>query len=169
MPAPSIRRLVALVAVGAATLAVSACGDDSSGQTASSRESDVYAAILVTVAADEPPADATPILYVAPLANEKAIPLQVQVSVVDALASEATVRFVDDADQAIDQEADGAPVFDDAVLVRLGAVPPDGATVRVPGELYRTETDTSPVEYDLSETESGWVVTSSTTPTAAAS
>jgi hypothetical protein len=169
VPRPSIRRLVALVAVGAATLVASACGDDSNGQNRSSRESDVYAAILIAVAADEPPADATPILYVAPLANEKAIPLQVQVSVVNALASDATVRFVDDADQAIDQEADGAPVLNDALLVRLGAVPPDGASVRVPGELYRTETDTSPVVYDVSETANGWVVKTATTQTAAAS
>ena len=157
------------MAVGAATLSVSACGDDASGQTTSSRESDVYAAILTTVAADEPPADATPILYVAPLGNEKAIPLQVQVSVVDALAKDATVRFVDDADQAIDQEADGAPVIDDAVLVRLGAVPPDGASMRVPGELYRTASDTSPVVYEVSETADGWVVKSATTPATSAS
>ena len=148
---------------------LASCGDDSGGQNTSSRESDVYAAILTTVAAEEPPADETPILYVAPLGNEKAIPLDVQVSVVDAMAKLATVRFVDDADQAIDQEADGAPVIDDALLVRLGAVPPDGTTVRVPGELYRTETDTSPVEYEVSETANGWVVKSTATPPATAS
>ncbi len=155
--------------MGAATLVVSACGDDSSGQNTSSRESDVYAAILITVAADQPPADATPILYVAPLANEKAIPLQVQVSVVDALASDATVRFVDDADQAIDQEVDGAPVLNDALLVRLGAVPPDGASVQVPAELYRSETDTSSVLYNVRETANGWVVKGFATPSASAS
>ncbi len=129
----------------------------------------MYTAILVTVAAAEPHAEETPIVYVAPLGNEKPIPLDVQVSVVDAIADDAVVRFVDEADQAIDKDAEDAPVLDDAVLVRLGAVPPDGATVTVPGELYRTQSETSPVEYKVTETADGWVVMSATTPASSSS
>ncbi len=138
---------------------ISACGDDDGGQDTSSREADVYAAILVDVASAEPHTESTPIVYVAPLGNEKPIPLDVQVSVVDAVADTAVVRFVDEADQAINKDDDGAPVIDDAVLVRLGAVPPDGPTVSVPGELYHTQSDASPVEYKVTETSDGWVVT----------
>ncbi len=159
----SVRR-VAVVAVLAAAVLLAACGDDDGGaQDTSSRESDVYAAILGTVAASEPHVDETPIIYVAPLGNDKPIPLDVQVSVVDAVADDAVVRFVDEADQAIDQEDDGEPVIDDAVLVRLGAVPPDGRTVNVPGEVYHTKSDTSVVEYKVTQTADGWVVTSPAT------
>ena len=69
-------------------------------------------------------------------------------------------HFNEPADQAINKDDDGAPVIDDAVLVRLGAVPPEGPTVSVPGELYHTQSDTSPVEYKVMETPDGWVVTS---------
>lgn len=159
VPLPSIRPqfLVALACV--ALLVTSACGDDDGGQDTSARESDVYAAILVDVASTEPHTESTPIVYVAPLGNEKPIPLDVQVSVVDSVADTAVVRFVDEADQAINKDDDGAPVIDDAVLVRLGAVPPEGGpTVSVPGELYHTEVDALPVEYKVTETPDGWVV-----------
>jgi hypothetical protein len=155
----SIRRGAVVALVGAALLSPAACGDDDESPDSSSRDSDVYTAILDTVAADEPVEDEeTPILYVAPLGNEKPMPLDVQVSVVDATADVAVVRFVDEAEQAIDQDGDGEPVIDDAVLVSLGSVPPDGSSVHVPGELYRTAADTSAVEYEVSETPDGWVV-----------
>ena len=77
---------------------------------------------------------------------------------VDAIADVAVVRFVDEAEQAIDQDGEGEPVLDDGLLVSLGSVPPDGSSVHVPGELYRTAADTSAVEYEVNETADGWVV-----------
>ena len=168
MSAATIRRLVAFLVVGAAALTVSSCGDDSSGKDTSSRESDVYAAIVTSVAAAETADESTPIVYVAPLGNEKPIPLNVQVAVVDSVADAAVLRFVDKADQAINQDDDTEPVIDDAVLVRLGAVPESGATVNVPGELYRTKADASPVVYVVNETPDGWVVASTEAPAASA-
>ncbi len=101
-------------------LGVSSCGDDSSGKDTASRESDVYAAIVTSVAAAETVDESTPIVYVAPLGNEKPIPLNVQVAVVDSVADAAVLRFVDKADQAINQDDATEPVIDDAVLVRSG-------------------------------------------------
>ena len=85
--------------------------------------------------------DETPIVYVTPFPNEKPIPLDVQVGVVDAVADNATVRFVDEEDQAIDKGAEGEPVVDDGVLVRIGTVPEEGTTVTVPAELYHSDND----------------------------
>ncbi len=164
MSAASIRRLVAFLAVGAAAITVSSCGDDSGGKDTSSRESDVYAAIVGDVAAAETAGESTPVVYVAPLGNEKPIPLSVQVAVVDSVADAAVVRFVDKADQAINQSDDSRPVLDDAVLVRLGEVPESGVTVNVPGELYRTKADASPVVFLVNETANGWVVASTKAP-----
>ena len=168
MLAATIRRLVAFLVVGATTLTVSSCGDDSSGKDTSSRESDVYAAIVTSVAAAETADESTPIVYVAPLGNEKPIPLNVQVAVVDSVADAAVLRFVDKADQAINQDDDTEPVIDDAVLVRLGAVPESGASVNVPGQLYRTKADAEPVVYVVNETANGWVVASTKAPAGSA-
>jgi hypothetical protein len=159
MQAGVIFRGAGVALVSAALLATAACGDDDETSGASSRDSDVYTAILDNVAAEQPVEDEEmPILYVAPLGNEKPFPLDVQVSVVDATADLAVVRFVDEAEQAIDKDGDGEPVIDDGVLVSLGSVPPEGASVHVPGELYRTAADTSAVEFEVSETTDGWVV-----------
>ena len=159
MKVGAISRGAVVALVSAALVATSACGDDDETPDSSSRDSEVYTAILDNVAADQPVEDEeTPIVYVAPLGNEKPIPLDVQVSVVDAIADLAVVRFVDEAEQAIDQDGEGEPVLDDAVLVSLGSVPPDGSSVHVPGELYRTAADSSAVEYEVSQTADGWVV-----------
>jgi hypothetical protein len=166
----SIRQGAVVALVGAALLATVACGDDDETSDSSSRDSDVYSAILDTVAAAEPAEDEeTPLLYVAPLGNEKPMPLDVQVSVVDATAEVAVVRFVDEVEQAIDQDGDGEPVIDDGVLVILGSVPPDGSSVHIPGELYRSAADTALVEYEVSETADGWVVIQARPATEAAS
>ena len=128
-----------------ALVILASCGDDGgSGDDTSSRDSDVYAAIVRSVAADQPHEDdETPIVYVTPFPNEKPIPLDVQVGVVDAVADNATVRFVDEEDQAIDKGAEGEPVVDDGVLVRIGTVPEEGTTVSGAGASCTTATTTS--------------------------
>jgi hypothetical protein len=161
----SLRRWVALLLVGAAVLTVSSCGDDGGSRSdSSSRESDVYAAIVRAVAADEPQEEGQkPIVYVTPFPNDKAIPLDVQVSVVDSIADDVVVRFVDDEDQAINKDAEDQPVIDDAVLVRVGPVPVQGTTVTVPAELYIDANHITPTEYEVTEGADGWVATEQST------
>ena len=164
MPVPSFSRFVACLVI--VTLAVlTSCGDDGgSGEDTSSRDSDVYAAIVRTVAAGEPhEEEQKPIVYVTPFPNDKPIPLDVQVGVVDGVADDAVVRFVDEEDQAIDKDAEGAPVLDDAVLVRIGTVPPQGTTVTVAAELYHNDNDITPTEYQVTEGPDGWVATAKST------
>jgi len=160
VPRVSFSRFVASVGMTALVILAS-CGDDGgSGDDTSSRESDVYAAIVRSVAADEPhEEDETPIVYVTPFPNEKPIPLDVQVGVVDAVAEDATVRFVDEEEQAIDKDAEGEPVVDDGVLVRIGTVPEEGTTVTVPAELYHTANDIVPTEYEVTEGTDAWTAT----------
>ena len=124
----------------------------------------MYAAIVRSVAASEPvEAEQTPIVYVTPFPNDKAIPLDVQVGVVDAVADDAVVRFVDKEDQAINKDSENQSVIDDAVLVRLGPVPPQGTTVTVAAELYRDENDITPTEFKVTEGPDGWVATATST------
>ncbi|HTN80634.1 MAG TPA: hypothetical protein VMK16_13230 [Acidimicrobiales bacterium] len=163
MPDLSIPRLV--VCIGITLAVLTSCGDDSGSNTdASSREADVYAAIVRTVGASEPnDSEQKPIVYVTPFPNDKSIPLDVQVSVVDAVADDVVVRFVDDEDQAIDKDSENQSVIDDAVLVRVGPVPPDGTTVTVPAELYTDENTIMPTEYEVTEGPDGWVATQKST------
>jgi len=163
VPGLSFSRVV--VCIGIALALLTSCGDDSgSSQDTSSRESDVYAAIVRTVGASEPgDGEQKPIVYVTPFPNDKPIPLDVQVSVVDAVADDVVVRFVDDEDQAIDKDSENQSVIDDAVLVRLGPVPEQGTTVTVPAELYHDENNIMPTEYEVTQGSDGWVATQKST------
>jgi hypothetical protein len=164
VPGVSFSRFAAFVGMTALVILAS-CGDDGgSGDDTSSRDSDVYAAIVRSVAADQPhEEDETPIVYLTPFPNEKPIPLDVQVGVVDAVADNATVRFVDEEDQAIDKGAEGEPVVDDGVLVRIGTVPEEGTTVTVPAELYHSDNDIVPTEYQVTEGTDSWTATEKST------
>ena len=128
----------------------------------------MYAAIVTDVAGAEAADESTPIVYVTPLGNEKPISLTVQVAVVDSVADDGSVRFVDKAEQAINQDEDAEPVIDDAVLVRLGEVPESGASVNVPGELYHTKADAEPVGLCREREANGQVVTSTKAPAGSA-
>lgn len=85
-----------------------------------------------------PPAldpDEHPVVYVVPV-NGEALPLDVQVSVIDALSEVGDVRFVDDVEAAVDEESSDQPPRDEGMLVGLGRFSADAPyTVRV--ELYR--------------------------------
>ena len=165
VPRVSFPRLLVCVAV-AALVFMAACGDDSgsSGEGKSSRESNVYAAIVVAVAADEPHDEETkPVVYVSPFPNDKPIPLDVQVSVVDSVADNAVVRFVDKEEQAINKDSDNQSVIDEGVLVRIGPVPEQGTTVTVPAELYHDENTIMPTEFKVTEGPNGWVATQQST------
>lgn len=127
---------------GAAVLAVSACS--TSPGSSDERTAGVYAAVIRAVA-EEAPADFTAleghgdrVVYAGPLDDEVGIPLEVQVAVVEALREDdyATVRFVDDREEAIDTDDTAEPVLEDGVLVLLGEVPENGTPLAVDVRLY---------------------------------
>jgi hypothetical protein len=146
-----------VAALAAVALALVACGDDKK-RVDGSRESDVVSAIVQSVARDVGRVDdQTPVVFVAPFADNKPMDLGVQVAVVENVKKDATVRFVDDFDEAIDHDSDLEPVLDHGVLLRLGAVPETGNDVRVPAERYRSANDGSALEFSVRKVADTWV------------
>jgi hypothetical protein len=153
----SRRRLTLVGVIVAVALALVGCSSGKKG-TDSSRESDVVSAIVQSVARDlNRMDDSTPVVFVAPLGNNKPMALAVQVAVVTNVEKDATVRFVDDFDEAIDHGSDGEPVLEDGVLLRLGPIPKTGNQVQVPAERYRSASDGSVLDFAVSKVAETWV------------
>src|SRR5437764_928345 len=88
-----------------ATLLV-ACGG-ASAKEGDTKPADVYSAVLKQLV--PPTADKSDhVVYVTPFADQKGFTLETQVAVISDLSDEATVRFVDDIAEAVD-DAPGAP------------------------------------------------------------
>ena len=128
--------------VAASLVMLTACG--SSGAAApddgDQRVAAVYRAVILAIADPQPNDEHKPVVFVAPRPDAKTIPITVQAPVVDGLADEVSVRFVDDDKEAIDGTVDGAPVKEEGVLLRLGPVAA-GDPVEVTADRYRTLTD----------------------------
>jgi hypothetical protein len=79
-----------------------------------------------------------PNVFVASL--DEPLALDEQVAVIDALGDGYDVKFVDDDDAAIDENAEGRPPRDDGLLIGIGTLPIEPPfVVRV--EVYRSEVD----------------------------
>ncbi|HEX6312915.1 MAG TPA: hypothetical protein VF152_14980 [Acidimicrobiia bacterium] len=109
-------------------LAVASCDDGDPGTR--SHDAEVYAAVIRALAPDPPGAPVEELdrtVFVGPADDEVDISIGVQASVVDDLEEFATIRFVDDEEEAIgDDELE--TVINDGVLVLLGPVPPGTPT-----------------------------------------
>lgn len=128
-----------LTILGTVTLAAGAC---STGSSEDERAAAVYVAVIRAVA-DEGPGDFEPddgyddrVVYAGPL-GEATIPLAVQEIVVNDLrdADFATIRFVDDRDEAVRSDRTDEPVLEDGVLVLVDEVP-DGDSLELTAERY---------------------------------
>jgi hypothetical protein len=89
--------------------------------------------------------------------DEVDITAAVPVGVVTALAAGANVRFIADYEDALDSDADGAPVRDDGTLVGLGPVSEGLVTADLTADRYLSERET--VIYEVSVERSGGVWT----------
>ena len=157
-----LRTLTSLAAI---TLAVVSCGSD--GADATDRDADVYVSVIRALAPEpaergrpQPPdtvGELDRVVYAGPLDEEEPIPLEVQAAVVEQLVDFATVRFVDERAEAIDDRDAGAPVLEDGVLVLLGPVPA-GTSPSVDAERYVDARDASRVRVDLEATDGEWQV-----------
>lgn len=155
-------RLVASVLVTTMLLAAG-CGDDDtpSPPDPNERLTDIYAAAIEAIAADAtdlPGEDDDPLTVFVAEHEEAEISADVQVGVVAALESWATVRFIDSLDEAVDRDEDGAPVRGEGILVGLGEVGDGEATATLVADRYEGEGTT--VVYDLELTRRGgeWTV-----------
>jgi hypothetical protein len=96
--------------------------------------------MILAVAGGRSADEAPPVVFAVPRSDAKPIALPVQAAIVDDLADEVAVRFVDDDNEAIDGTVDDRPVKE-GVLLRLGPVPPTGDPVEVTADRYLTMTD----------------------------
>jgi hypothetical protein len=120
----------------ACVVAAGACGEGAA-KARDDRTAAVYVAVLQEVLGPLPETNHK-VVYVAPFADQKSLPLETQAAVIADLKDQATVRFVDAVSEAVDAEASGAPAKDGVVVV-LGPVPSTGSTVEVDAERYESE------------------------------
>jgi hypothetical protein len=155
-----LRRLTSLLAI---VFAVTSCGSDGAGAT--DREADVYVALIRALAPLEP-AERVPsretdeldrVVFAGSLDEQQAISLEVQAAVVEQLEEFATVRFVDERVEAIDETEDREPVLDHGVLILLGRVP-SGPTPSVDAERYVDSEDSVHVRVTLERPNGDWEV-----------
>jgi hypothetical protein len=145
-----------LLLVPSLVLLIVACGDGN-GSNADDRVSAIYATtIRAVVADDEPDAESDVPVFVAPADPEAPISLGVQAGVVDQLHDFATIRFVDEPSEAIDEDDPARPVVEEGVLVTLGAVPERGDNVTVMAERYQTADSTRTFRVQLERADSTW-------------
>ncbi len=133
-----IRPLLAILALAAL---VGACTDDtSSADDPVQREVDIYSAVIRSVASQDRPdlAADTPdvVVFVAPR-DDAEISLDVQLGVVLDLEEWATIRFIDEFEEAILTSEPNQPVRDDGVLINLGGIPEGTTEVRVVADRYQ--------------------------------
>jgi hypothetical protein len=154
---------VALVALAAGVLA--GCSDDGGAvETPDERTIAVYTRVLKWVLAEHVPVrpaeeEDLPVIYVVGGSGVE-IGTDVQAAVVKNLLDEATVRFADEREEAIDDSLEQLPVRDEGVLVVLPPVPEEGRSVDMPVEVYVDEADDTTWELNVARLGSVWSVRS---------
>jgi hypothetical protein len=180
--------ITALAAVVSSALLVglSACGSDDDGkETYTVEPHEVYLAVIhweldrradsvevpaVPDASTDGTTDSTdvdddlPVVYVA-AADGSAIGANVQATVAHATVDEATVRFADAHDEALEMDDETQPVKDDGVLLSVAPIPPDAEQqrrVEVEVTVYRSLNDQESWLVSIDATGDGAIITSST-------
>ena len=134
------RSVSGLVSVSLALGVLAACaGGGDAGSPDEARVAAIYGAVILAFAGGHSADQPLPVVFVAPRPDAKPIPLGVQAAVVDELASDVSVRFVDDDSEATDSAVDSRPVKE-GVLLRLGPVAA-GDPIEVTADRYRALTD----------------------------
>jgi hypothetical protein len=133
------RHALALVAL--LLLTATSCTDDANGSAdPNQRLIDIYAVAIQTVAVHERPDfsgqdELDVVVYVAGREGVD-IALDVQLGVVLALEDWASIRFIDEFDEAIASGEPDQPVRDGGVLIGLGDVPDGTASVELIADRY---------------------------------
>ena len=145
--APALLALVALVACA---------GRGDAGSSEEARLAAIYSsAVILAVEDDHPAGEEPPVVFVVPRPDAKPIPLAVQAAVVDRLAGQVSVRFVDKDDEATDNEADGRPVKE-GFLLRLGPVAATGDPIEIVVDRYLSMTAQERLELSVHSEGDGW-------------
>jgi hypothetical protein len=146
---------LAFLCVAALAVLTTACGS-SAAKAKDSSTADAYTAVLKHLMPAPNPDEDKQVVYVAPFANQKAIALETQVDVIDALTEVATVRFVDELSEAVEGDAPGAPAKG-AEVVLLGPLVTTGSVTELEAQRYTSETDQVRYRFRVSSTaDGGW-------------
>jgi hypothetical protein len=119
-------------------LVVASCGADH--KPANERAIAIYTATIRAMLTE--PGGPTPTstirvpVFVVAADERSPISLDVQAGVVDQLHGFATIRFVDERSEAIDEADPRKRVHQDGVLIALGKIPPGHATVAIEAQRY---------------------------------
>jgi len=149
---------LALLCVAALALLAAACGS-SAAKAKDSSTADAYTAVLKHLMPPPDPNEDKQVVYVAPFANQKAITLETQVDVIDALTALATVRFVDELSEAVQDDAPGSPAKGSEVVL-LGPLVTTGSVTEVEAQRYASETDQVRYRFRVTSTaDGGWEAT----------
>ena len=127
-----------------ALVALTGCGDDTDGgATPAQVDAQAYVAAVSWFADRAPPPEDDELLAVFLDGLVDDLPIEVQVEVLDLLEDELDVRFIDDDEEAVEEELEGAPVRKEGLLLRLGPLVEreDGTEVDV--ERYEGEDEAS--------------------------
>lgn len=150
-----------------ALVALTACSSSGgSPPTPVDRTVDVYEGIVRWTIGGLPSPPTTgveklPIVYVIAVDGDP-IAADSQVEIVRDLKDDATVRFADQRDEAIDDGVEGEPVRDGGILVLVGPVEDGTVPVDVDITLYRTASDERPMRLRLERRGEDWVVATAT-------
>lgn len=143
-----------VVALGL-SLALASAACDPSTETGE-REAAAYTGLVKTVVGPEPFAELDDprdlVVWIYPLGDDP-IDLDVQVEVLERLDDFATVRFVDEFVEAIDEDETAMPVLEGGVVVGLGPLRQDFSRARI--ERYESDVD-EPRRFTASHEDDGW-------------
>jgi hypothetical protein len=149
-----VRRTAVLAASVVALLA--AC---SGGSSTGDRTADIYSAVIRAVLEDAShPLNVSSgtSVFVAPADARSPIPLEVQADIVEQLHQLATLRFVDERAEAIDDTSPTQTVDDGGVLVTLGRIPNGASVVTIRAERYLDATHTLVYRVTLKRVKTQW-------------
>jgi hypothetical protein len=141
-----MRLTTALMVVGL----LSGCTDGGEREDAE-RDAAIYRSVIVDVVersgVDLDGGEDLPVLFLEALGPD-GIPLGVQVEVVGHFVERYEIRFIDDLDEAVDEELPGLPVQEGSLLIGLGDLDV-GRTTEVHCEIYLRADDVRGFGYTL--------------------
>jgi len=149
-----VRRTLVLTAT--VVVAVTAC--TGGGSNTSARPAVIYSAVIRAVLADtsHPNISSDTSVFVVADDERSPTPLEVQADIVEELHELATIRFVDQRVEAIDDSSPNRPVNDNGILITLGKIPSGASTVTVKAGRYFNATDTVAYRVTLKRTNAQW-------------
>jgi hypothetical protein len=157
-PRPTWTRIAGgIAALALAGSVLAACGDDGE-RPASPDRALVYAAVireLVPVPEEEKELDRDVFVWGG---EGETIPLDVQAKTISSLDTYSSIRFVDNREEAVDEDEPGAPARNDGVLVTLGPVEPRNGSVTVQAERYRDRSESEQLTVVLEQRSGTWTV-----------